>query len=282
MTNSLTALNPYVRYAARCSGNTIYEALVAAYDFRLFYVLRGSMTAEFADRKIAMGKYSLLSIPHSVPYRLIFSGEQTEYININFDLDSGHTGIPPQRPEPAAIFDRSKVVSEYMVDEFNEILVTEEAYPVEGALTRIAEEKYMGIPSGYLSNEIASAYLKEALIMMLQLRSRLAVPGIISEILAYIGENYSKPVTNSSIAAHFRYHPYYLNRVFLGATGKTMHSYIIHNRLKEAARKLVSTNDAVKDIALSVGFDTASYFSKYFKAVYGLTPLGYRRQNRIF
>ncbi|MDD5603081.1 MAG: AraC family transcriptional regulator [Eubacteriales bacterium] len=278
----MITINPYVRYAARCLGNTVYEKLVSAYDFRLFYGLKGIMTAEFSDHKIEMRKYSLLVIPHSVPYRLIIGSMKTEYFNINFDLDSGHTEISPQRPDPSTDFDPRKVVSEHMVEEFNKIIAVDEAYSLEAALSRIAEEKYMGIPSGYLSDEIASAYLKEVLITALQMKKNLAVPSLIREISDYIGDNFNKPVTNGTIAAHFKYHPYYLNRIFQKATGKTMRKYLIDLRLKEAARMLVSGNSTISEVAAGSGFETPSYFTEYFKAVYGMTPLKYRMHNRIY
>lgn len=278
----MIAINPYVRFAARCSQNLVYAELVVAYDFRIFYMLGGSCTAEFADRQIELPKGTLLLIPPAVPYRLLFGEAKAEYCNINFDLDNDHTAIPAQTPDTIRNFDRARVVSDYSVAEFSDILLIKDAYAVEDDLRKITEEKYMRMPVSQFSNELASAYLKAALVTALRLQTRLLVPKLVREIEDYIQANYSQPLANDRIARHFQYHSYYLNRIFLAATGKTIHHTIIACRLKAAARLLVSTNDPIREISLATGFETASYFAKYFKAVYALTPLAYRKQNKNY
>lgn len=278
----MIAIDPYVRYADRCSRNLLYPELVVAYDFRIFYMLNGHCTAEFADRRIELAKGSLLLIPPATPYRLLFGTAIAEYYNVNFDLDSAHAGVTPQTPDPVRTFDPSRVVSSYLVAEFSQILLIEDAHAVEEPLRKITEEKYMRVPRGPFSNELATAYLKEALVKALRLQNRRRMPQLVWKIEDYISDHYSEAITNSSIARHFKYHSYYLNRVFLAATGQTIHHTIIACRLKAASRLLVSTNDSIQAIAQACGFETASYFAKAFRSVYALTPLAYRKQNKNY
>ena len=51
---------------------------------------------------------------------------------------------------------------------------------------------------------------------------------------------------------------------------------------QEACRMLVESNAAVKEIALSLGFDDPLYFSRWFHDRVGRTPTEYRRRNQPF
>lgn len=52
---------------------------------------------------------------------------------------------------------------------------------------------------------------------------------------------------------------------------------VIHERIGlEAKRLLVYTDLTVKEIAVELGFEEPAHFSKFFKKLYGLSPLGFR------
>ena len=52
-------------------------------------------------------------------------------------------------------------------------------------------------------------------------------------------------------------------------------------RMELSARLLQETDDKIADIAMAVGYATQPKFGAAFKACYGVTPLEYRRQNRL-
>jgi len=52
-------------------------------------------------------------------------------------------------------------------------------------------------------------------------------------------------------------------------------------RMKLAAKALSETNDSVGTICGKVGFASQSKFGKAFKAYFGVTPLEYRRQEKM-
>ena len=52
-------------------------------------------------------------------------------------------------------------------------------------------------------------------------------------------------------------------------------------RMERSARLLQETDDKIVDIAMAVGYATQPKFGAAFKAYYGVTPLEYRRQNRL-
>ena len=48
--------------------------------------------------------------------------------------------------------------------------------------------------------------------------------------------------------------------------------YITHRKILEAQRLLSNTSISIKEVAYALGFDQATYFTKYFKKALGVTP----------
>ncbi|MBS1668666.1 MAG: helix-turn-helix domain-containing protein [Bacteroidetes bacterium] len=63
-------------------------------------------------------------------------------------------------------------------------------------------------------------------------------------------------------------------------TGKTPVEFIRSIRLKRAAQLLEKTNLTIAEIAYEVGFNNPKYFSKYFKAEFGVLPSSYHPQKQ--
>ena len=101
--------------------------------------------------------------------------------------------------------------------------------------------------------------------------------------MKYIEENYEKHLTNKELAALAGYHEYYLNRLFLAATGGNLHSYLLKVRLNRAAYLILNTDLSLQEIQAMVGFNSYPHFSSSFKQQFGFSPAQYRRglKNRI-
>jgi signal transduction histidine kinase/ligand-binding sensor domain-containing protein/DNA-binding response OmpR family regulator len=67
-----------------------------------------------------------------------------------------------------------------------------------------------------------------------------------------------------------------LHRKLKSLTGMSPGEFIRNIRLKHAAKLLLSNAGNVSEIAYSVGFNDSKYFSRSFKAEFGLTPTEYR------
>lgn len=59
---------------------------------------------------------------------------------------------------------------------------------------------------------------------------------------------------------------------FWAITGFTYKEYVIKRRLSEAAKRLVSSNATILDIALDVAYESHESFSRAFKKEFGVTP----------
>jgi AraC-like DNA-binding protein/quercetin dioxygenase-like cupin family protein len=70
-----------------------------------------------------------------------------------------------------------------------------------------------------------------------------------------------------------------LRRRFEPATGMTWRQYRLHAAMLRAMELLLNTDQSVLEIALAVGYDSPSAFSKAFAAFTGSTPLVFRQTN---
>lgn len=69
-----------------------------------------------------------------------------------------------------------------------------------------------------------------------------------------------------------------LNQTIKDATGKTSQNYIHTRLLNEAKSKLCYSNHSIKEIAYSLGFEDALYFSRFFKKKTENSPEEFRKQ----
>ncbi|SHM57350.1 helix-turn-helix domain-containing protein [Flavobacterium saccharophilum] len=71
--------------------------------------------------------------------------------------------------------------------------------------------------------------------------------------------------------------PNHLNKSIKAATGKSATNWIDETILLEAKYLLYQTTFSVSEIAMQVGHEDQSYFSRFFKKHEGMTPVQYRK-----
>ena len=99
----------------------------------------------------------------------------------------------------------------------------------------------------------------------------------VQEIIRYIDENYSKPLSLQSIATAIYLHPTYLSNTFKKQTGVNLMNYINFKRIQEAKALLRDPTLKVSWIVERVGFTSRKYFEKVFKEMVGMTPTQYKQ-----
>lgn len=77
-----------------------------------------------------------------------------------------------------------------------------------------------------------------------------------------------------------QYSPAHLCRIFQKYLHTSPTAFLTGIRLKEAAKRLIYTDEDIIEIASGVGFDNLSYFYRRFKAWYGLSPRKYRQVSK--
>lgn len=94
----------------------------------------------------------------------------------------------------------------------------------------------------------------------------------IKNVLAYIAENYTSPISLETLSKIAGMNPKYFCRYFRSVTERTPIDYVNYYRI-ECACEMLSTKDiSIKEVAISCGFNDESYFIKTFSKYKGTTP----------
>ncbi|NJO02088.1 MAG: helix-turn-helix transcriptional regulator [Bacteroidia bacterium] len=80
-------------------------------------------------------------------------------------------------------------------------------------------------------------------------------------------------------AEHVRLSPNYLSDLLRKETGKTTQEHIHYHLLEIAKDRLLGSDDSIKEIAHSLGFEHSHYFSSLFKKKVGVSPTEFRNLN---
>ena len=56
--------------------------------------------------------------------------------------------------------------------------------------------------------------------------------------------------------------------------------YVKHKRMQEAKRLLLTADEPLREIALMLGYPDVEYFSKTFKAEFGVAPATWRKNEK--
>ncbi len=113
-----------------------------------------------------------------------------------------------------------------------------------------------------------------------QEQSTPTVPPVIQPSVTYLLEHYAESPSMAQLAALSHISEVYFRRVFKQSFQMTPAAYMTSLKLKKAAEHLEYGDMSVQEIADTVGYGGAAYFSKEFKAAYGATPLQYRKDKR--
>ncbi|HTP58871.1 MAG TPA: DNA-binding response regulator, partial [Spirochaetia bacterium] len=105
------------------------------------------------------------------------------------------------------------------------------------------------------------------------------VPSLLSSIRRWVDANYAGHVTLQSACETFRVSQTYLSRLFRKHQAQSFNDYLTRVRL-EAACRLIRENPLMplKDVAAFVGYGDQFYFSRVFKAAYGIPPSEFARR----
>jgi AraC family transcriptional regulator len=107
-------------------------------------------------------------------------------------------------------------------------------------------------------------------------RSRLR-PVLLKRLSDYIDAHLDEPLGLDDLAEVAHMSRFHFARLFKQTTHETPHQYVTRRRLEEAQRQLRDTDASIVDIALAVGFSSATHFAHQFKRRFGVTPSAFRQ-----
>ena len=101
------------------------------------------------------------------------------------------------------------------------------------------------------------------------------------DILGYIGEHYSEPLTLCGIADRFGYEPHYLSRLF-NRTYRINFRRLLNSYRVDAAKKLLTEKKLnITEISEACGFPSIRSMNYVFREMTGQTPSEYARPGKL-
>ena len=243
------------------------------------YVLQGSYRLRLGGEEFSLPAGSLILLDSGESCSIRSSRRKRALISLRFlpevlfgeDFCGGDAGIPvdlvtpggagrrvftpdlPSAPMIKGVFDRIK--TEYTDKSFGYRLA------VRGEVTRLF--------AGMLRYRYAERELTGN-------TSPSGVRSFAKKAKKYIDEKYPE-ATMSSAAKACGVSYSYFSRMFKESMGMSFSDYLNRVRINRSVSALVSTDDSITDIALSVGFSSTSYYIQTFRRMKGCSPNRYRK-----
>lgn len=95
---------------------------------------------------------------------------------------------------------------------------------------------------------------------------------IVSQVRQYIFEHSDKAISLDALADYAGFSKYHFNRLFFAATGFQLGEFVQRQKLEKALHLIKHGQHNIIEVALSVGYDSHSSFSRAFKKNFDLTP----------
>ena len=102
------------------------------------------------------------------------------------------------------------------------------------------------------------------------------------KVVDYIKNNCAQARSLEEVAKRFYIEKSYLSRIFKKSTGYTVNEFINIQKIKNAQKLLEDTAISIAEIAVLVGYENITYFTKVFKRYLGFTPLKYRKTKSAY
>lgn len=106
---------------------------------------------------------------------------------------------------------------------------------------------------------------------------------LINKVILHIRQNYSSPITLTSVSQKYGYSPNYISQMIRNATGMTFKNYVNHLRMQMAYNRILYQDTPFKQIACDVGYENYTSFLDVFIKKYNISPTELRsgaRENK--
>lgn len=166
--------------------------------------------------------------------------------------------------------------------EFSCLPLTPENAKELGKVYPLLEEEYLEQHNSFL---ILKAMLKVFLLKLIRIKEHVFTTQDVNqkrvyEFMMLLEENYQEERTADFYAAELGISSKRLNQILKEKLDKTG-MQLIHDRIiLEAKRKIIHSENTLKEIAYDLGFTDRPYFSRFFKKQTGSSPEDFQKQAR--
>ena len=241
-------------------------------EYELIRILAGELHMSLDEKELTAAAGDILFI-HS---GILHSGMPTDciYECIVFDLNAFLKHNPSCTPYIQSIIDRSALIYHHFTAKYEEI------HNIIWNVFDSMKEKAPGyelVTFGELYHFFGTVFSRHLYLEDVpQTRRDYKRIMQLKNVLEYIDNNYSNPITLEQLSAAASMSPKYFCRFFYQMTHRTPIDYLNYQRIEHACYELATSGESVTDVAYNCGFNDLSYFIKTFKRYKGTTPGKYQ------
>ena len=237
----------YYRFHKESRVEAIPPSVIPYYDLTL--VLEGKLEYRVNNHRVTVLENGSILMPPGTKRERLHSEGKTVYVSYNFRTD-----------EPLAL----PLTAENVVGKEIRMMIyaCNEIDRAHGGYALAASED--------MTSAILNAIRAEV--------TRSGYSPLTDRILAYIRENYRRPLTLKKIADEMAYSVAYCDQVFKKDVGMSIVRYLIDFRVERVKEYLIENLLSLKEIAERTGFGESNYLSRQFKQRMGYSPLRFRKQ----
>ena len=237
----------YFRYHNEKRVEAIAPNVISYYDLTL--VLKGTLEYRINNKRVTVGENDVLLLPPGTKRERERTEGETTYVSFNFLSEEGID--LPLLMEDAVGKDIRMMI--YACNEINR------------DHGEHARNSFLDLTSAILNSLRALA-------------TRNKNSALTEKILAYIRENYRKPILLHKIAREMNYSAAHCDQVFKKDVGVSIIHYLIDYRISKVKEFLIENVISLKEIAERTGFGECNYLSRQFRRREGISPLRFRKQ----
>ncbi|MFE1630701.1 helix-turn-helix domain-containing protein [Brevibacillus reuszeri] len=254
-----------VKRGSMFSGNALPNYCLPANV--LLFVSRGYGELSIDGTNYTISPFFVCHAGRSAAIDFVSVGQPLEYIAIYYRAEL----MPPDRGEAAQYFDGQNLLQVQFGVSLAERL---SLYQIVEQI----EQKWsmrQGL-EGFHANALLQGLLYE-LLKQLQNDGYQHPSEAVSTVMKYIDAHYNQQLRLNQLAELVHSSSRQLQRWFKQQKQIGPMEYVIKIRMKHAAQLLQHTAATIHEIAESIGYRNAFYFSRAFKKYYGFSPLYYRQ-----
>jgi AraC family transcriptional regulator len=155
---------------------------------------------------------------------------------------------------------------------------------LSSTIAALANELYSPSERGSLYADTLADALAVHLVHISSRRAEIALPRCrlsgpaLQRVCDLIEADVGGELSIAELAREAHLSPYHFSRAFKAATGLPPHGYLTARRIEHARELLATSEMALGEIALEVGFSSQAHFTDCFHRLVGVTPRDFRRR----
>lgn len=232
--------------------------------FEWIYMVEGEVEILINDASRLYCAGDLIVIPPQLPHRFGFTGKNCSYycmIPDNSILDSGNIEFP-------SFSDDHLVKNRAIVDAFLSIM---EEYKTKGRYHKQIIRANIVLMTALYCRDCGIEASKTPH------REDNNALRITKEALLYMEEHYAEEFSGEALAARLGFSRSYLCHVIRKVTGQSLTENLLYIRCRKA-REMLRQGRTVGEVVYASGFQNASYFSRTYKRMMGVSPSAHYRK----